>query len=559
MSKTARRPRQPAAHAPAPAVTAHPVPRYRLPSELALGCLLVLFFALRAFALLPHPADEGIYFYGALRWSQGLWPYRDFFFAHPPLHLLPNAALFKLFGFSLGVAKMLTFLSASFVGVAAYAVTIRLAPTTNRTIRQVAALMAATAVLFAESLLKAASTDTGICQASACVALAAVLLCWSRPMAAGAAAAAAPLTLLQAGPAAAVVVAASLLLGKRTASRCFAAAVGVFASVHAVFWVIGGRAFWQQVYGFHLDKVGAEGEGLAQLGFVVFDNWTLFVLAATGALALAWGDRKARVLAALAAAAAALTLVAMATRPRVFPFYFQPAFFPLSLLVGWGFAQLLDRAALWWAGRRQRWQPTLALGVPVMFLALVAGPLANTLAAAVSPRRAEQLRTYAQTYSWVDAPGLGAVNALIKALFWQDGVRVVNEDANAITQYLWQRSRWLNTAPAMVDAVRAQAAHLSQPSLFGDSTVAPLVALQAGLPVTSDLVDTNLQRIRTGNLQLSEVVSMLDTSPQALLLLGQSGGIGTLPELRAYVAAHYTLVNNFISAHGYQYGLWRRR
>jgi hypothetical protein len=141
----------------------------------------------------------------------------------------------------------------------------------------------------------------------------------------------------------------------------------------------------------------------------------------------------------------------------------------------------------------------------------------------------------------------------------QNGVRVVNDEANAVTQFLWQRSRWLNSAPDMLAAVRTQAATMSQPSLWGDSTVAPLIALQAGLPVTSDLVDTNLQRVRTGNLPVREILALLETSPQALLLLGQSGGIGTLPQLRSYVAAHYVTVKEFSGAFGHHYTLWRRR
>lgn len=544
-------------------MSAQPAPTtkrtFRLPAEIALGCLLALFFILRAFALIPHPADEGIYFYGALRWSQGLWPYRDFFHAHPPLHLLPTALLFKVFGYSLLLAKLPTFVAAAFLGIAAYVVTIKVAPAKSQTAKQVAGLMAATALLFAESLLKASATDTGICQAGAWVGLAAMLLALHFPTVAGAVAAVAPLTLLQAGPAAAVVVAASILLGKRAALRCTISSIATFAAVHLLFWWIAGNAFWQQVYGFHLEKVGTVGEGSLQLGFVIFDNWTLFTLATSGTTALFLGTRQTRILATLAIAAAALTIVAMATRPRVFPFYFQPAFLPLALLIGWGFATALDHIASWWKTRGDELVPTRIIWVPAVVLLLLVGPLAGSLSSAISPKRASQLSTYSQIYSWVDAPGIGAINSLIKILFWQDGIRVVNEDANAITQYLWQRSRWLDIQPAMVAAVAEQASPNPQLSLFGDSTIAPLVALQAHVPLTADLVDTNMQRVRTGNLAVSEILALLETSPQALLLLGASGGIGALPELRAYVGQHYSALQEFQSPYGYRYTLWRRR
>ena len=69
--------------------------------------LLVLGLAvLKAYGLHLQPGDEGIYFYLAARVAEaGLTPYRDFFFAHPPVHLLVGAGAFKLFGASASVGK----------------------------------------------------------------------------------------------------------------------------------------------------------------------------------------------------------------------------------------------------------------------------------------------------------------------------------------------------------------------------------------------------------------------------------------------------------------------
>ena len=41
---------------------------------------------------------ENIYFYDAWLMSQGELPYRDFFFAHPPLGLIPGWLVFVLLG-----------------------------------------------------------------------------------------------------------------------------------------------------------------------------------------------------------------------------------------------------------------------------------------------------------------------------------------------------------------------------------------------------------------------------------------------------------------------------
>ncbi len=542
--------------APQPSLT--PASPIRAVGPVSLSVVVLLFLALRAYALAPHPADEGIYFYGALRWSQGVWPYRDFFHAHPPLHLLPNALLFRVFGFGLLLAKAPTFLAAAFCGVAAYLIVCQLGAARSLLSRQIAGVVAATALLFAESTLKAAATDTGIQQACAWVALAALLLTYNRCLAAGVAAAAAPLTLIQAGPAALVVVAASLLLGRKAAVRTFLGAATLFMGVHAVMWALAGTAFWQQVYGFHLEKVGAAGEGARHLGFVAYDNWTLIALAMAGALALLMGPRRGRALGAVATCAAVFTVWAMVTRPRVFPFYFQPAFFPLSLLVGLGAAQVIEGTRSWWQQRPRAW-PTPHVWAPVAAMVLLLGPFHHPVANALSPRRAEQLASYAQSYQWINAPGVGPLNQLVSALFWQQGIRVAGQDANAVTQYLWQRSRWLDCHPDLVSAVAAHAQVNPQTSLLGDSTVAPLVALQAGVPIAGDLVDTNMQRLKTGNLTLTHIFSTLDAHPEALLVLGKTGGIGTLPDLRAFVARHYEPAGHFTARTGATYNLWRRR
>jgi 4-amino-4-deoxy-L-arabinose transferase-like glycosyltransferase len=51
--------------------------------------------------------DDGVYFGAALQWVNGLWPYRDFVFLHPPgiiLLMSPIALLGKLFGTQNGLA-----------------------------------------------------------------------------------------------------------------------------------------------------------------------------------------------------------------------------------------------------------------------------------------------------------------------------------------------------------------------------------------------------------------------------------------------------------------------
>lgn len=56
------------------------------------------------------PGDENIYFYMANYVSEGKFPYRDFFYAHPPLHILTLSAIIKIFGVNIAILKTATLL-----------------------------------------------------------------------------------------------------------------------------------------------------------------------------------------------------------------------------------------------------------------------------------------------------------------------------------------------------------------------------------------------------------------------------------------------------------------
>ena len=70
--------------------------------------ILFTAFLIRLFFLPPTYSDENIYFNMAKNMAErNLVPYKDFFYAHPPLHLFLLFILFKLFGSSLYLGKLL--------------------------------------------------------------------------------------------------------------------------------------------------------------------------------------------------------------------------------------------------------------------------------------------------------------------------------------------------------------------------------------------------------------------------------------------------------------------
>jgi hypothetical protein len=69
---------------------------------------VLIFSALIVFSYKSYPifSDENIYINMAKAVSEGLSPYRDFFYAHPPFHLLILSSLFRIFGPSYMVVKI---------------------------------------------------------------------------------------------------------------------------------------------------------------------------------------------------------------------------------------------------------------------------------------------------------------------------------------------------------------------------------------------------------------------------------------------------------------------
>jgi hypothetical protein len=67
-------------------------------SRVLLLSAFALFALLKSYSLRYSSGDENIYFYLATQVAEGQLPYRDFFHAHPPLHLAPLSLIYWLGG-----------------------------------------------------------------------------------------------------------------------------------------------------------------------------------------------------------------------------------------------------------------------------------------------------------------------------------------------------------------------------------------------------------------------------------------------------------------------------
>ena len=127
----------------------------RAAEPIAVAVLIGGYLILKINGLRWSTTDEGLYFYAAKAWSEGLLPYRDFFFAHPPLHIAVPALAYKVFGYHFVVGKWLSALAALGAGIAVW----RIARTW---LGITAGVFALGLDLFACEVLQASTNLTGI-------------------------------------------------------------------------------------------------------------------------------------------------------------------------------------------------------------------------------------------------------------------------------------------------------------------------------------------------------------------------------------------------------------
>ena len=79
---------------------------------------VISFFVVKLFLLVPAYSDENIYFNMAKNMvEKGLIPYRDFFYAHPPLHIYLLFFTFSIFGESVFIGKLVPLVFSSLCAV----------------------------------------------------------------------------------------------------------------------------------------------------------------------------------------------------------------------------------------------------------------------------------------------------------------------------------------------------------------------------------------------------------------------------------------------------------
>ncbi|MCC6623867.1 MAG: hypothetical protein IT385_21590 [Deltaproteobacteria bacterium] len=534
-----------------------PRARLALGLELTLGAIVIgLWLLLKSHALIPSNTDENIYFYMAELVASGRMPYADFFFAHPPLHILVPGLFFAVFGWSLTLAKLFALVASLVTGIGLWLIARRgSAPrgTLPDALSRATGLLAMILFLFAAEPLKASSNMTGVNMTTAWLVMGALAHVRGRPLAAGLCLGAAATTGFYAMAAVMALLALALFhppgqpgfarpSGKLRAHarrlRFFLVQLAgfalVFGVVNLVFWAIGGDAFLEGVYDYHQKKTFEDPAMVELLGGPIAFPASLFhnlsVMSAgkdltkevfyhphlwLAALALPvlalgrWIAQKGKLLSffdprRLArdadGLAATMWLVGLALFlefamfRELYSFYFTLIYPFLAFACAAVVTGAVRTIADAVGAARRGWREHA--GVLAALGAALILALHPPLAWSTQAVFDDELAVVGERnqYTWTPGP-LGAVSEVVRPLFWSDH-RIKGDVEPGYRHFLWSKKRGFST----LDAIAAFVAERTRPdeTIAGASTMAPLVALAAGRRIAADEVDTNNKRFRTG-------------------------------------------------------------
>jgi hypothetical protein len=520
---------------------------------LLLAMAMLCFLVLKSYSLAPVVSDENIYFYDAWLISKGFLPYRDFFFAHPPLHLFTGVPL-ALLDRELFLPAI-KFLPSLFTGVTGLSVFL----ITRRATGIFGAIAAAMLFLFSYDVLRSSSHWTGANQAVFWVVLAMQSVLRGRDRLAGVLSGIGVCTAIYTLPSAAVLGLLLIAAGGRRAVSYFAAFGLVLILVNGVFYLVGGDGFLDGVYRYHLLKSGTEGSGLAgQLNVLLFHNFFILVAPLLMLPILVLAIRPAgqdeeeplprfrflhpeedsvMAIGIWCLLIWAVNLVFLAGLAKVYHYYIM-ILMPFAAVCGGIFA---DRAVKAWRdffrekSKRGGWSILLAIVMVAIGIF-------------VYPQFEKKLSYFDKdkgmtvSYEYPDSPLPDWIEWPVRRFVWADQ-RVIGARYSGLRYYLWHESRSFPEAKLIAATLRENVK--PGETIFGDSTSTPLIALLAGVEITDNFVDTNTIRFRAG---LPDVKSMIGQLGKAVdrgndrlvwVLINLNRGIGGMREFREF------FLNNF--------------
>lgn len=528
------------------------------------GLVMLFFLILKSFSLHWGIGDGNIYL--SMAWAighYGVLPYRDFFFAHPPLHLLPGVVLLKFLDVTPLTAGLLP-IGASLIGA------LFLFLIAKRHFGSLAAAVTLLSYCFAYDLLRASSHWTGINLSVLWMILGMWALLKNRPALSGAFLAIGVCTGTYVLPAALMGLALAVLQSGHSGKRFTVGFAIPWGTVQVSGFLLGGGAYWNEVYRYHVAKPGTPAAVREMFIRVIGDNFPIFLGTFFGTVLLfldpildraGWNRNRGitlwssfreslfsdgpRGIARLAALWTLGMLLFIAMLRKVFPFYFLLAFPSMALLTGYAVDRIWHHTLSLWRGRTRQdrhWKKARRLFSFLLMAVIVALLIRTPLHRKLLP---DYFRSQNRPMQWADAPIPQFLNSALHSCCFENPARA-GKDYGTVQELLYHESQYFEKAEDLAAFVREQSSPTQ--TIFGDSGTTGLIALLAQRRVAADEADTNVMRFKSGITDPEDLIRRIDTPDLAFVLVEgtrtKEGGIrynafGSNPTFRHWLDGNF--------------------
>ena len=432
----------------------------------ALLSLFMLIFILIAFKGLKtiQPGDENVYYYMGKLVSEGKIPYRDFFFAHPPLHIYLIALVYKLFGFNIVALKLMALISTLITSFFIFRIA--------KKFGNFEAVAASLLFLSSYSVMFNSVFSFGIELAAMFLVIGAYFLLnknnyWTAGLFFGLAGITRLLSLIPI----AIISILVLFSNKKSFFKLSSGFLMIFLLANGIFFFLSG-SYLSYAYDYHLKKTFGGKESFKEYLDILKLNWLLFFSAFL--LIFAKGKKQMGLFALVSLA----YLLFLTVLKKIFGFYFI-IIFPFLAIIG-------------------------------------ACSIVNLVNAFSKKLRIAALLILALLFAW---------NLSSDIMFLEQiGFRGF-ERGNDLADFVALNSN-------------------EETMLFGDESVAPLLALETNKRIALDFVDTNNQVFTSGMKDIGNLLAALK-GLDTLFIIRSNQGISSFREVREFLNKDCELLSQF--------------
>ena len=280
----------------------------------------------------PQPGDENAYYYMGKLVSEGKIPYKDFFFAHPPLQVYLIASIYKIFGFNIIILKSIPLISTLISAFFIFKIT-------KDKFSDAEAVIASLLFLFSYGIMFNSVFSFGISVATMFLVIGVHFLLRKNYILAGIFFGLAGITRLLTLIPIFVILIMVLVSNEKRFFKLSSTFLIIFLLFNSIFLLFFGSDYSTPVYKYHLLKSFGNEENFREYIDIVKLNWILFL----SFISLIFVKKKQI---SLFAVISIVYLIFLMTLKKIFGFYFVVAFPFLAICGGFALVNIYKKIKL---------------------------------------------------------------------------------------------------------------------------------------------------------------------------------------------------------------------